>query len=139
MKTLYEVLDVQGKPITTVVVCEDFMRATYPNRWRCVQMPEVKATEARRITPLAFRNRFTVAEKARQELAAVDNPTDTNEKRQQAAVLRAHLADLLAAQFVDLDDGHIKDAVRSLAGMGLLTDERAEHILSNAAKPEEMP
>lgn len=55
-----------------------------------------------RITRLAFRNRFTQAEKVMLELAALDDPTAPMAQRQQAAAIRVHLADVAASAFVDL-------------------------------------
>lgn len=55
-----------------------------------------------RITRLAFRNRFSQAEKVMLELAALDDATAPMAQRQQSAAIRVYLADVAASAFVDL-------------------------------------
>ena len=96
--------------------------------------PETPLTQtSARITRLAFRNRFTQAEKVALELAALDNPSATMAQRQQAAALRAHLKDLDAATFVDLNRPETVTAVQSLEAGGLLASGRAATILDVAS------
>ena len=92
-----------------------------------------------RITRLAFRNRFTQAEKVTLELAALDDPSATMAQRQQAAALRAHLKDLDSASFVDLTRHETVDAVQSLEAGGLFAAGRAEAILTDPIQPHERP
>ena len=54
------------------------------------------------ITKLAFRNRFTQAEKVAIEIAALDNPAAAMTQRAQAAALRASQQDLAVALYIDL-------------------------------------
>lgn len=83
----------------------------------------------RYITRLAFRNRFTMAEKVALEIAALDNPAATMAERQNAAALRAHMKDQENAQFIDLDDPVTRGGVQSLETSGLLGAGRAAVIL----------
>lgn len=91
------------------------------------------------ITRLAFRNRFTLAEKAAIELAALDNPTAPMPQRQQAAALRAYLADVAAATYIDLQRPDTRAGVQMLETAGLLANGRALEILDAPIQPEERP
>lgn len=84
----------------------------------------------RRLTRLQFRNRFTVLEKAGFELAALDDPSDTHEQRVSSAVLRAYLADLAAAEYVDLDDPDTIAGLSALESAGILAAGRSAEILA---------
>lgn len=82
-----------------------------------------------RITRLAFRNRFTSAEKVTLELAALDDPTAPMAQRQQAAAIRMHLADVASSSFVDLSLPDTRAGVQQLEAWGLLAAGRALQIL----------
>ena len=84
----------------------------------------------RRITVLAFRRRFTMAEKAAIEFAAVDRADAAIEQRQQSAALRASLTDQAAATFIDLDDSDVIAGVAALEAFGLLDAQRVAEILT---------
>jgi hypothetical protein len=84
---------------------------------------------SRRITRLAFRNRFTAAEKVALEIAGLDNAAATMPERIQAATLRANQADLAAATFIDLDREDTRNGVIGLETAGLLAADRALEIL----------
>ena len=90
-----------------------------------------------RITRLAFRNRFTSAEKTALEMAALDDPTAPMAQRQQAAAIRVHLADVAASTFIDLAAQETREGVQSLEAGGLLTEDRALEILDAPVTPEE--
>ena len=90
-----------------------------------------------RVTRLAFRNRFTQAEKVMLELAALDDPTAPITQRQQAAALRVYLADVAASSFVDLADPDTRAGVQALEAGGLLAAGRAMVILSAPVTPSE--
>ena len=84
---------------------------------------------------LDFRRRFTLHEKAAIEFAALDNPAAPIEERQQAALLRAFLADQAAAQFIDLADPSTIAGVQLLVQAGLLSEERGQQVLLASAAP----
>lgn len=91
----------------------------------------------RRITKLAFRNRFTKAEKAGIEFAALDDPTAPISQRQQAAALRAELKDQEQATFIDLDDEGTRTGVLTLEAVGLIAAGRAVEILDAPVQDRE--
>ena len=133
----YHIKNEAGEVINTVVADEDFVQANYPGLWELVPEPETPLTQtSARITRLAFRNRFTQAEKVALELAALDNPSATMAQRQQAAALRAHLKDLDVATFVDLNRPETVTAVQTLEAGGLLASGRAATILDVASITE---
>lgn len=82
-----------------------------------------------RITRLAFRNRFTTTEKATMEIAGLDNAAAPMLQRQQAAVLRAYMADVAASTFVDLQRPDTRSGVQQLEAIGLIAAGRATQIL----------
>jgi hypothetical protein len=94
---------------------------------------------SRRITRLAFRNRFTTAEKVTLEIAGLDNPAAPMPARAQAAALRANQADLAAATFVDLDRADTRAGVLMLEAATLLGVGRALEILDAPILPAERP
>lgn len=96
-----------------------------------------RASEAGRITKLAFRNRFTTPEKVAMEIASLDNPAAPMAQRQQAAALRATLADITAATFIDLTRADTRAGVQMLETAGLLAAGRALEILGAPVTPEE--
>ena len=81
------------------------------------------------ITKLAFRNRFTQAEKVAVEIAALDNPAAPMQQRAQAAALRASQQDVAVATFIDLRRADTRAGVQSLEAAGLLAAGRAAAIL----------
>lgn len=92
-----------------------------------------------RITRLAFRNRFTQAEKVMLELAGVDDATAPMAQRQQAAAIRVYLADVAASAFVDLGRADTRAGVQSLEAAGLLAPGRALQILDAPVQTHERP
>lgn len=79
----------------------------------------VAQAESVKITKLAFRNRFTFAEKVAVETAAESDP-----------VVRVLLKDQEAATFIDLSRQDTIDGVQLLVSKSLLTQVRADEILS---------
>jgi hypothetical protein len=94
---------------------------------------------ATRITRLAFRNRFTQAEKVALELAALDDPAATMAQRQQAAAIRVHLADVSASTFIDLGRDDTRAGVQALETGGLIGAGRALEILDAPVEAHERP
>lgn len=104
-----------------------------------VALPPVVAPAARTLSVKGFRFRFTPAEKAAIEWAAVDRPDQPEAQRMQAAALRATLADQAAAQFIDLDDPDTVEGVQGLETMAILAPGRALEILTAPVQPKELP
>lgn len=95
--------------------------------------------ERRHITTLAFRNRFTRAEKVTLEMAALDDPAASMAQRQQSAALRSDMKDQESAQFIDLDRADTRTGVQTLEAAGLLAAGRALEILDAPVQPNERP
>ncbi len=95
--------------------------------------------EDRRITPLAFLNRFTQPERVALEMSSLDNPSATAAQRQQAAALRVMQDDVKAATWIDLARGDTRGGVQQLETIGLLSAGRAGEILDAAIQPHERP
>ena len=92
-----------------------------------------------RITKLAFRNRFTQAEKAALEFAALDDPSAATPQRMQSAALRAYLKDVESATFINLSRPELIAGVQALEVMSLLAAGRAMAILTAPIEPAERP
>lgn len=82
-----------------------------------------------KMTKLAFRNRFTQAEKVAIEIAGLDNPAATMPERALAAGLRASQQDLAVAQYIDTSRPETRAGVQQLEAFGLLGVGRALVIL----------
>ena len=94
-------------------------------------VPEPPAPELRYITKLAFRNRFTTAEKVAIELAGVHNPADPAQKQQLAATVRASDKDVQASAYIDLGRPDTRAGVKAMEVFGLLAAGRADEILDS--------
>mgnify|MGYP000845411939 CR=1 FL=1 len=90
------------------------------------------------ITKLAFRNRFSQAEKVAIEIAALDNPAATMPQRAQAAALRASQQDVAVATFIDLTRADTRAGVQALEAAGLLAAGRAAVILDTPPTEAEL-
>ncbi len=99
---------------------------------------KVVFTSPTRVTRLALRNRFTQAEKVALEMAALDNPADAAAARHHAAVLRVYLADLAAAEYIDLSCAEARAGVQYLEAAALLAPGRAQEILDAPATSREL-
>jgi hypothetical protein len=89
------------------------------------------------LSKLAFRNRFTSAEKVGIEIAALDDPAAAMPQRALAASLRANQADLQVAAFIDLSHQSVRGGVQALESVGLLAARRASQILDTLPTDEE--
>ena len=90
----------------------------------CAQPAEVKY-----LSKLGFRNRFTPAEKATIEFAALDSPSAGMPARMQSAGIRAALADQRDATYIDPTRPDTRQGVLDMEAAGLLTAGRALEIL----------
>lgn len=99
--------------------------------------PEPPPVPQRRITKLAFRNRFTQAEKVSLEIAQLDVPTAPMQQRALSAGLRASQADVMAGMFIDLDRADTRAGVQQLEAAGLLAAGRALQILDAPVQAHE--
>lgn len=85
-----------------------------------------------KITCLAFRNRFTQAEKVAIEIASLDIPAAAMPQRAMAAALRASQKDVDAAEYIDLSRADTRAGVLTLEQAGLIAAGRALEILDTA-------
>ncbi|WP_422846859.1 hypothetical protein ACOYR4_12865 [Acidovorax sp. M14] len=116
--------------INTILADEEFAEQHYPGAWRVAAVQDEPTSPPPHITKLAFRNRFTRAEKVAIEMAALDNPAAPLAQRQQAAALRADLKDQQDATYIDLARADLQAGVQALEAAGLLAAGRAEQILT---------
>lgn len=91
--------------------------------------PPPPPPEDRRVTLLAFRNRFTQTEKVGLEIAALDVPTAPMNQRALAAGLRSSMKDQEVALWIDLTRPETRAGVQQLEGAGLIAPGRAAAIL----------
>lgn len=85
---------------------------------------------SRRITNLAFLNRFTDEEAITIDLASIGSTV-------QAAAMRRYQKKIDAAKFIDLDDINTQTGVKALESLGLLAIGRADIILNASITSEE--
>lgn len=102
-------------------------------------VPAPAVAVLRRISSWAFRRRFTAAERAGIEWAAVDRADDTAAQRRQAAALRSRLKDQESAAFIDLDDPDVIEGAHGIEAAGLIAAGRAQQILTTPIDPKELP
>jgi len=131
------------------LIADNYQEYTYPvDGWywfdsateaQKVLCPTVSGLPATAITKLAFRNRFTAAEKVAIEIAQLDDPAADMAVRAQAAALRSSQADVMAATFVNLARADTRAGVQTLEAVGLLAAGRAAVILDSPIQPEERP
>ncbi len=132
-------------PNGNIIVAEqDFIDAVYPGAILLEEPqpepnPEPEPELTTVVTRLAFRNRFTPAEKVGLELASLDDSLAPPEQRQQAATLRAFMKDVDAATFIDLSRPDTVAGVQTLEAMGLLAEGRATEILNAPVQAHEVP
>jgi hypothetical protein len=112
----------------------------YPlaNFYHAEWFPDDPAPGPMKITQLAFRSRFTQAEKITIELASIDVPDGQMASRQASAQMRVWLADIEAAQFIDLNYQATRDGVRALEDYGLIAVGRATQILDTPPTADEV-
>jgi hypothetical protein len=123
----------------TIVAEQAFVDEHFPGAQRAPQAepappPQLEpepapANAPSQITRLAFRNRFSTAEKVMLKLAAQDDPAAPPQQRQQAAALAVSMDDMMAATFIDLDNADTRAGVQTMEAMGLIGSGRAAEIL----------
>lgn len=91
----------------------------------------------RRVTRLAFDNRFTQDERIGIDMASIDNPQASYAQRQLQAALRDMRRQVNNATFIDLDRLDTRAGVQQLENIGLLATGRAAEILDNPVQQAE--
>jgi hypothetical protein len=128
-----------GALVVDVELPDGFTPTAYTWNGSAVELAPVAPPPAlpRQITKLAFRNRFTVAEKVAIDLASIDNPAADMATRQQSAAVRVSLADAAAATYIDLAREDTRAGVTLLETAGILGAGRAMAILDAEILDEE--
>lgn len=93
----------------------------------------------RRITQLAFWNRFTLPERIAIDMASIDNPAAALAIRQQSSALRDLRQQVNSANFIDVERADTRAGVQQLESIGLLAAGRAMAILDAPIQPHEVP
>lgn len=121
-----EILNDQGQTINTIEADASFAEAVFPGKWRAVGSAVVTPVPVRRrLSTLAFRDRFTQAEKVAIYTAA-----------KSSIEVQIWLDDLAAATpesdgtAVDLDDPRTIADVQALEVAGLIGAGRAAQVLA---------
>lgn len=124
---IYEILNDVGEVINTIVAEEWFVEQNYPDHYRLVG-PEPQPYVQPIITKVAFRLRMTDAEYIGVLSAA---KTDVE--------VAAWVETFNMVSQIDLDNQRTKDGVANLISKNLLTQARADEILTAPVQPGERP
>lgn len=135
------VVDIDGLPVAAAEYHVTDTMPAVPEWYVETPMPEpAPVATVRHITKLAFRNRFTTAEKTALELAAPHNPSlaVNHQSNLLAASLRASFADQRDATHIDIDRADTRAGVQALEQYGLIAAGRAAQILDTDPQPHEV-
>ncbi len=132
----FEILE-DGVVVNTILANEEFMLEHFqPNSYRAVEEVIIEVPTPvelpKKITRLAFLNRFTDAEAVAIDLASIGATPE-------AASIRLYLKKVDAATFIDLDDASTRSGVQALETIGLLGTGRALEILDAPIQSTERP
>ena len=124
---IYEILDDSGNVTNTIIADEAFVEANYPGHYRLVG-PEPPPPPTWIITKVAMISRFTP-----QEYVGVVGATKTDVE------VQAWYDLFQAASRVDLQDQRTVAGINALVPKNLITQARADTILTTPAQPNEIP
>lgn len=124
---IYEILNDAGEVINTIIADEAFVEQNYPNHYRLVG-PEPAPPPTWVITKVAMISRFTP-----EEYVGIVGATKTDVE------VQAWYDLFQAASVVDLQDPRTIAGINSLATKNLITEARAEEILTTPARDSERP
>ena len=131
---IYEILDASGNVINTINSDLPYVQSlTEHYRFLgSVYTPPAPTpiVEAKKITKLAFLNRFTDQEAIMVDLASQGLTVE-------AASMRRYLNKVNAATFIDLESADIYSGIQTLETVGLLDAGRAQEILNNPVQESE--
>lgn len=122
----YQILDDEGNVINTINADQEFVEANYPNHWRYVEDPLPNPTWV--ITKLSMISRFTNA-----EYVGILSAKKTD------VTVEAWYDAFYAASQVNLQDKRCIEGVNFLVSKNLLTQARADEILTTPAAQNEVP
>lgn len=121
----YQILDDNGNVINTINADQNFVDQYYPNRWVYVPDPSPPATWI--ITKLAMISRFT-----NEEYIGILTAKKTD------VMVEAWYDSFSASTQINLKEQRWIDGINSLVSKNLLTQERADLILTTPAQPNEI-
>lgn len=122
----YQILDDAGNVINTINASQQFVEENYPNHW--VYVPDPPPLPTWIITKLSMISRFTNA-----EYVGILSAKKTD------VTVEAWYDAFYAANKIDLKDQRCIDGVNFLTSKNLLTQTRADEILTTPAQPNEIP
>lgn len=137
---LYQSYD--GDEVLTIDTARTVVVSTRTVRdWSAQEIHDWKVSTTRHITRLAFRKRFTLAERIAIEMAQIDDPSASQQAREAAARLRVMEKDLDASPppYVDLNSAFVQDAVLERESLGLIAAGRADEIIWADIEQNEVP
>jgi len=130
----------EGDPVLMFDPVAKEVRSTRAVRdWTAQEILDWKKNSIRRITKLAFRNRFTPTEKIAFEMAQVDDPTASQDARLIAAGVRVMEKDLAASVYADMNSPAVQAGLHQLEGIGVLGAGRAEEMIWADIEQNELP
>lgn len=124
---IYEILDDSGDVINTIIADEEFVEQNYSGHYRLVG-PEPSPALPNIITKVAFRFRLTDA-----EYVGILSAAKTDME------VAAWVETFNMVSSIDLDNQHTKYGVANLVSKNLLTQARADEILTAPVQPNERP
>lgn len=101
-------------------------------------LTKYESAPPRKVTRLAFNQRFTQEERVTIDLASIDNPAADMPSRQLSAALRDMRLQVNSATFIDLDRPDTRAGVQQLEAFGILAPGRALEILDTPLTEEEV-
>jgi len=125
---IYEILNDAGEVINTIVADKVFVEENYPGHYREVGPEPTPPPPPPVITKLAMIDRFTEAEYEGVLTAAKSD-----------VQVQGWLDRFAAANQVNLDDSRTISGINLLVSKNLLTQARADEILTAPVQPNERP
>lgn len=127
MSNIYQVTETDGTA-REIIANQDFVEQYYPNRWVFLREEPPPPPPPNIITKVAFRFRLTDA-----EYTSILGAAKTDVE------VAAWIETFNMVNQIDLDNQRTKDGVEKLVGKNLLTQARANEILTAPVQPGERP
>ena len=125
MSNVFEILDDEGNVVNTIIATIDFVEEFYPGHYREQYREPIRTWV---ITKVAMISRFTP-----QEYVGIVGATKTDVE------VQAWYDLFQAASKVDLKDQRTVAGINALVPKNLITQDRADTILTTPAQPNEIP
>ena len=125
---IFEILNDSGEVVNTIVADLEFVEANYPGKFREVPQPPPVDSRPPVITKIAFRFRLTDA-----EYVGVLNAAKTDIE------VAAWVETFNMVSQINLESDRTKDGVAVLVAKSLLTQARADAVLTDPVQESERP